>query len=108
MGSGGVEIRHNTLRRSFNNGLDVTTTVIGRVIVDSNLVTNNGLVGIDLGSGTSNNFISNNTASGNTTLDCSDQSTGGPAGTPKFGTQNSWTSNTGGTDDPDGICPPPT
>ncbi|HEV2951307.1 MAG TPA: hypothetical protein VGZ51_04295 [Actinomycetota bacterium] len=53
------------------------------------------------GSLTNGNQIRSNTASGNGNLDCEDDSSG--SGTS--GTANTWTSNNGVTDDPNGICP---
>jgi parallel beta-helix repeat protein len=105
---GGVSIAHNTVSKSGQTGIEVITSVPGRVSVNGNHLTNNGGDGIFFESDTAGNTITGNTVSGSGILDCEDDSTGGAGGSPYFTTQNSWTLNTGGTDDPDGICPPPT
>jgi hypothetical protein len=115
--AGGVSIAHNQITNSVEKGIEIATTVPARVDVSGNRLINNGVPRPDLSFGgslgihfafdTSDNTISGNTVSGSGIVDCGDDSTGGPAGSPNFGTQNSWTLNTGGTDDPDGICPPP-
>ena len=103
---GGVSVGHNTVSNSGAVGVGSTSSV-AQVVVHGNHLTNAGVYGIFFADETAGNSISGNAVSGSGLLDCFDDSTGGPAGSPNFGTQNSWTLNTGGSDDPDGICPPP-
>jgi hypothetical protein len=116
--TGGVSIVSNDISNSANNGIDITTVVPARVDINNNVLINNGQPrpdlshpgadGILLDAGTSGNTISFNSVTGSGILDCEDNTTGGTAGPPLWTTQNSWMFNAGGTDDPDGICPPPT
>ena len=111
-----MSIAHNTVSNSGEVGIRIQTATAGRVSVNGNTLTNNGVPRPDLlfsgGDGirfsvsTLGNTITGNSVSGSGDLDCEDDSTGGPAGAPNFGTQNNWTLNMGGSDDPNGICPP--
>jgi parallel beta-helix repeat protein len=111
--AGGISVAHNTITNSFREGIAVLNGIPGVANVSGNRANNNGTPGIFFGNSTTGNVITGNTANGNGTYDCQDESTGGPSGSPTFGTQNSWTLNTGETSSPSGICtsstpPPPT
>jgi nitrous oxidase accessory protein NosD len=102
-----VNVVGNTVTGAEGSGIDVTAEDFAAVSARNNTLRNNGVGtfaprdGIFFGSLTKGNQIRSNTASGNGNLDCEDDSSG--SGTS--GTANTWTSNNGVTDDPNGICP---
>ena len=101
----GVVVQGNRITGSGNNGLDVSAQAPNAARSTGNTSTNNALDGILYGAATNANTISGNTATGNNTavagaFDCQDLSHG--SGTA--GTANSWSSNTGNTSSPPGLC----
>lgn len=106
-GAANVNVVGNTVTGAEGSGIDVTADDFAAVSARNNTLRNNGVGtfaprdGIFFGSLTNGNQIRSNTASGNGNLDCEDDSSG--PGTS--GTANTWTSNNGVTDDPNGICP---
>jgi parallel beta-helix repeat protein len=96
-----VNVVGNTVTGAEGSGIDVTAEDFAAVSARNNTLRNNGVDGIFFGSLTNGNQIRSNTASGNGTFDCEDDSSG--SGTS--GTANTWTNNNGGSDDPNGFCP---
>jgi parallel beta-helix repeat protein len=96
-----VNVLGNTVTGAEGSGIDVTAEDFAAVSARNNTLRNNAIDGIFFGSLTKGNQIRSNTASGNANLDCEDDSVG--SGTS--GTNNTWTNNNGGSDDPNGICP---
>jgi nitrous oxidase accessory protein NosD len=95
-----VDVLKNKVRAAGQNGIDVSATGVGEYEVRGNLALHNGEVGIHAGRDTDDAAFARNLARGNRTLDCQDESTGdGTAGT-----DNTWRGNTGGSDNPPGIC----
>jgi nitrous oxidase accessory protein NosD len=100
-GASNVNVVGNTVTGAEGSGIDVTADDFAAVSARNNTLRNNGVDGIYFGPVTNGNQIRSNTALGNLNLDCEDDSTG--SGTS--GTANTWTSNNGASDDPNGICP---
>jgi len=96
----GVILQNNTITGAGNHGIDVTAQAPGAVRTSGNQSKNNAGNGIFYSSVTNNNTINGNTATGNGVFDCQDLSHG--SGTS--GTANSWSSNTGNTSSPAGLC----
>jgi hypothetical protein len=99
--AGNVDVLGNTVTGAEGSGIDVTAADFAAVSARNNTLRDNVVDGILFGSLTNGNQIRSNTALGNVNLDCEDDSTG--SGTS--GTANTWTSNNGASDDPNGICP---
>jgi hypothetical protein len=92
----GAVISYNVTRE---NGIGIMLRG-GNDEIHNNRSTANQAYGIYAGS--ENNDIHDNNATGNGSLDCADTTSG--SGTA--GTANTWTSNLGDDDSPDGICAP--
>jgi hypothetical protein len=98
-----VRILSNTILNAVNNGIDVTTATAAATLARNNTTKFNDVDGIFFGPDTNGNSIRSNTSLSNGSLDCHDESVGGNTA----GTANIWASNTGVTDDPNGLCTPP-
>ena len=108
--SGSTVVQNNkvadtTTHFGGSNGVDsgdgflVFDGTIGSLL-QNNQSTNNAEDGFHLDNTTSNNTLKDNQASGNTTFDCADDSTG--SGTA--GTANTWMNDHGMTSSPPGLC----
>ena len=100
-----VTVQSNTIRRASANGISVSSSTSGGVSVLSNSVKFSQTDGISLEDTTSNDTVTGNTSVNNDlsstgSVDCRDATLG--SGTS--GTANTWTSNTGNTSSPPGLC----
>jgi parallel beta-helix repeat protein len=94
-----VDIQGNTIRKAYNNGIDVTAPGPTANKVRDNSVKDSRRAGIFFGAGTSGNTISGNSAGGSGTFDCQDD-TGPTAST----VDNTWTKNEGRSSSPSNLC----
>jgi hypothetical protein len=99
----GLRIIGNGVRASRTTGMYLFDD--GGGVVRDNSVKGSAVNAIEALVGTSAMSIHDNDFRGPSDPDCADDSGGGAAGPPHYGTQNSWRSNRG-TGDPAGICKP--
>jgi len=105
MTADGVTVQSNWIRRASNDGISVSSSTAGGVSILSNNVKRSQYDGISLQDTTSGDTVSGNTSLSNDlsstgSVDCRDAT----LGTGTSGTANTWTSNTGATSSPPGLC----
>jgi hypothetical protein len=105
MTADGVTVQSNKIRRASADGISVSSSTPGGVSILSNSVKFSQTDGISLTDTTSGDTVSGNTSVSNDlsstgSVDCRDATLG--SGTA--GTANTWTSNTGATSSPPGLC----
>jgi hypothetical protein len=98
-----VTLISNSISNATGSGIDVSSANYGAVTAKSNTLNSNGEAGIRFESPSNGNRIATNSASGNGTFDCHDESIGGN----RAGVANFWaTDNIGSTSSPAGLCHP--
>jgi hypothetical protein len=107
-----VVVHQNRVHSASGNGIDVTTSgepgkPVGaptNVVVSKNKAEHAQLAGLHMAKNTVAVKVTGNTALGNVTRDCQDESTG----TGTLGTGNTWQDNVGVNNNfPPGLCSPP-